>query len=200
MEAPPSHCSGPRGPEGRPARREPSPEGLGQEYQADRAPEARHRLAYAPERRSPRTVSRESRLTGLRHTRANEKPLQFRGRLKRVRQPVPRLRRSAAFPIPVPVLPDWADVWRVGPPGLEGCWKARVALPLRAIVLREMFFEGACRKDGRITHQRKEEHSVSRNPRLFRSKPFIVTAPPHDPHLQTREMLLTRPLPIASIN
>jgi hypothetical protein len=35
---------------------------------------------------------------------------------------VPHLRRSAMFRNCVPALPGWADVWRVGPPGLEsGC-------------------------------------------------------------------------------
>jgi hypothetical protein len=47
--APASHPSRLRGPEGRPARRQPSPEGLGRQRKHPRAPEVRHRLACAPQ-------------------------------------------------------------------------------------------------------------------------------------------------------
>jgi hypothetical protein len=45
-------------------------------------------------------------------------------------QPVPHLRRSEVFRIHVPVLPDWADLWRAGP---FDCAQGRLSGPQRPL-------------------------------------------------------------------
>jgi hypothetical protein len=49
--------------------------------------------------------------------------------ISRIRSPVPRLQRSPSSRYEVPVLPDWAHVWRAGPPGLESKQGLRAVLP-----------------------------------------------------------------------